>query len=50
MLQPLAPDTGIVSVKDYGAVGDGATDDTTAIQAAFNSSVPAIHFPTGCMF
>ena len=42
---PLAPDTG--SVKDYGAVGDGTTDDTTAIQAAFNSSAKAIYFPTG---
>jgi hypothetical protein len=35
-----------VSVKDFGAVGDGVTDDTAAIQAAVNAA-NAIYFPPG---
>ena len=41
---------GAVSVKDYGAVGDGVADDTTEIQDAFDA-VPAaggtVFFPAG---
>ena len=33
-----------ISVKDFGAVGDGSTDDTAAIQAALNAG-RAVYFP-----
>ena len=39
-----------VSVKDFGAVGDGVTDDTAAIQAAINSlslTGGSIYLPPG---
>ena len=35
-----------VSVKTYGAVGDGLTDDTVAIQSAINAS-NNVYFPSG---
>nr|DAM64846.1 MAG TPA: tail spike protein [Caudoviricetes sp.] len=39
-----------LSVKDFGAVGDGSTDDTAAIQAAVNACVDinaVLYFPAG---
>jgi hypothetical protein len=36
-----------VSVKDFGAVGDGVADDTAAIQAALSSGASEVRFPSG---
>lgn len=38
--------TDFVSVRDFGARGDGVTDDTAAIQAAINAS-ESVYFPAG---
>ena len=35
------------NVKDFGAVGDGVTDDTDAIQAAIGNGPGLIYFPSG---
>lgn len=37
-----------VSVKEYGAIGDGTTDDTTAVQAALTAGAGgSVYFPPG---
>lgn len=35
------------NVKDFGATGDGTTNDATALQAALNSGVLVVIFPPG---
>jgi hypothetical protein len=40
----------VVSIRDFGAVGDGVTDDYAAIEAAWNYCRPigaSLYFPTG---
>lgn len=54
----LPPETGIVNVKDFGAKGDGKTDDTEAIRKAIKGGIekkggsryafpPFVYFPKG---
>lgn len=40
----------VISVKDFGAVGDGVADDYAAIQAAVNSNAKRIYFPAGTYY
>lgn len=47
---PAAPPTRITippTIKDFGAVGDGITDDTVAIQRAVDEALKPLHFPAG---
>jgi len=45
------PNSGIVNVQNYGATGNGITDDTqsiiNAMNAAWNSEANVVYFPTG---
>lgn len=47
----IAGGSSVISVKDFGAVGDGSTDDAAAINAAIDSVASSgggtIYFPTG---
>jgi hypothetical protein len=44
---PLPENSGAINVKDLGAKGDGATDDTKAIQQALQGANKLVYIPNG---
>jgi len=46
-LHTFSADIAPKTVRDFGAIGDGQTDDTAAIQKAVDSGIGAIAFPKG---
>jgi hypothetical protein len=47
---PSGYEPGVYSVRDYGALGDGTTDDTAAIQAAIDAAIAgggSVSLPSG---